>query len=103
MSGIVLCCYRTEVIALHRRLCPILPVLALAACGAEPPQPPRTGQAAAIFEPAPTPHAPYVRRGSTLGALEIPIPPKMPLGTGAVPVSGSSFRGSIVTGVRRSF
>ncbi len=49
------------------------------------------------------PHAPYVRRSSTLGALEMPIPPKMPLGTGAVPVSSSAFRGSIVTGVRQSF
>lgn len=90
-------------IALHRRLCLTLPVLALTACGAEPPPPPRTGQAAAKFEPAPMPHAPYVRRSGTLGAFEIPIPPKMPLGTGAVPVSGSSFRGSIVTGVRQAF
>lgn len=87
----------------HRRLCLALPVLALAACGAEQAPPPRTGQAAAKFEPAPMPHAPYVRRSGTLGALEIPIPPKMPLGTGAVPVSSSSFRGSIVTGVRQSF
>lgn len=90
-------------VALHRRLCLALPVLALTACGTEPPPTPRTGQAASKFEPAPTPHGPYVRRSSTLGALEMPIPPKMPLGTGAVPVSGSSFRGSVVTGVRQSF
>ena len=88
---------------LHRRLCLALPVLALTACAAEPPPLPRTGQAAAKFEPAPMPHAPYVRRSGTVGALEMPIPPKMPLGTGAVPVSGSAFRGSIVTGVRSSF
>lgn len=90
-------------VAQHRRFCLALPVLALSACGAEQPPPSRTGQAAAKFEPAPMPHAPYVRRSSTLGALEIPIPPKMPLGTGAVPVSGGSFRGSIVTGVRQNF
>jgi len=33
----------------------------------------------------------------------MPIPPKMPLGTGVVPVSSSAFRGSIVSGVRQSF
>ena len=86
----------------HRRLCFTLPVLALTACAAEPPLL-QTGQAAAKFEPAPMPHAPYMRRSGTPGALEIPIPPKMPWGSGAVPVGGSSFRGSIVTGVRQSF
>ena len=91
-------------IAPQRRLCLVLPVVALAACGAEPPLPaPRTGRTDAKLEPAPMPHAPYVRRSGPQGALEIPIPPKMPLGTGAVPVSGSAFRGSVVTGVRRSF
>lgn len=90
-------------VAPHRRLCLALPVLALTACGAELLPTPRTGQADAKFEPAPMPHAPYARRGSTLGALEMPIPPKMPLGTGAVPVSSSVFRGFIVTGVRQSF
>lgn len=89
--------------ALDRRLCLTLPVLLLAACGAEPPVTPRTGQANPKFEPAPMPHVPYVRRGSALGALELPLPPKMPPGTGAVPVSGSAVRGSSVTGVRRSF
>lgn len=89
--------------AADRRLCLALPVLLLAACKGEPPVTARTGPADAKFEPAPMPHAPYVRRGSTAGALEIPLPPKMPLGTGAVPVSGSAVRGSIVTGIRRSF
>ncbi len=55
------------------------------------------------FEPAPTPRLRYGRPGVVAGALEIPLPPKMPLGTGAVPVGNGPFRGSIVTGVRQSF
>ena len=90
--------------AAPNRLWLILPILALTACGRELPAAARaTGQTDAKFEPAPMPNSPSVRRGCTLGALEMPIPPKMPLGTGAVPVSGSPVRGSIVTGVRRSF
>ena len=85
-----------------RRLCLALPVLLLAACRAEPPAASRTGQADLKFEPAPMPHVPAVRRGGTLGALDS-LPPKMPLGTGALPVSGSAVRGSVVTGVRQSF
>lgn len=49
------------------------------------------------------PHVQYGRRSSTAGALEVPIPPKMPLGTGAVPVSGNPVRGSVVTGFKTSF
>ena len=86
-----------------RRLCPVLLVLVVAACGAEPPVALRGVPSDAKYEPAPVPHGPYVRRGGTLGAFEMPVPPKMPLGTGAVPVSGSPVRGSIVTGLRQSF
>ena len=49
------------------------------------------------------PFVTYGQRNSSTGALEIPIPPKMPLGTGAVPVSGSPARGSIVSGFKESF
>ncbi len=45
----------------------------------------------------------YGRQDSTPGSLEIPLPPKMPLGTGAVPVSSSPVRGSLVTGLKESF
>jgi hypothetical protein len=55
------------------------------------------------FDPAPMPFVQYSRRGGTTGGLEMPIPPKMPLGTGAVPVSSSPVRGSIVSGVREAF
>lgn len=82
--------------------------LILGACSAgpsvaaDPPAP--DGRAdAARFEPAPTPFAPYRRVGSIRGVLEAPIPPKMPLGTGAVPVSGGAVRGSVTTGWRQSF
>jgi len=83
------------------RLCAAL--LALAACQAAPPPPAAAGQAAAKFEPAPMPHVPAPRRPGMVGALEIPLPPKMPLGTGAVPVSNGPVRGSVVTGIRSSF
>ena len=49
------------------------------------------------------PHGAYGRRGGTVGRLETPIPPKMPLGTGAVPVGGGVARGSVVTGFREAF
>ena len=49
------------------------------------------------------PFVQYHRGGSNVGALELPIPPKMPLGTGAVPVSNSPVRGSIVTGFHEAF
>ena len=45
----------------------------------------------------------YAPRDPSFGALELPIPPKMPPGTGAVPVSGSPFRGSIVSGFHEAF
>lgn len=49
------------------------------------------------------PHVQYVRRAGTPGSLEAVIPQKMPAGTGAVPVSNSPVRGSIVTGLKESF
>ena len=49
------------------------------------------------------PHTIYVRRGAGLGALELPLPPKMPAGTGAVPVGNGAVRGSIVTELKTSF
>lgn len=73
----------------------------LAACAPTPP--PAPVQAGAKFEPAPMPFVTYRRAGSTTGVLELPIPPKMPPGTGAVPVSSSSFRGAIVSGFKESF
>ena len=76
---------------------------ALGACAAPPQAPVASAPAHAVFEPAPTPSGPYPRRGSGIGSLEMPIPPKMPLGTGAVPVSNGAARGSIVTGIRQSF
>jgi hypothetical protein len=48
------------------------------------------------------PSVSYGRR-TTTGSLELPLPPKMPLGTGAVPVSSSPVRGSVVTGFKESF
>ncbi len=77
--------------------------VALTACAAAPPVPAATSRANIKFEPAPMPFVHYAPRGGTVGVLEIPIPPKMPPGTGAVPVSNSPFRGSIVTGLRESF
>jgi hypothetical protein len=73
------------------------------ACAATPPSPPAPSQTSAKFEPAPMPFVHYRQSNSTFGALEIPIPPKMPPGTGAVPVSNSPFRGSIVTGFHEAF
>lgn len=85
------------------RLCLALLLPALATCGTIPPVPAAASRADAKFEPAPMPHVPQPRRPGTVGALEIPLPPKMPLGTGAVPVSNGPVRGSVVTGIRRSF
>lgn len=74
-----------------------------AACADARPDPVTPPPLTSKLEPAPLPHGTYVRRGGTVGALELPIPPKMPLGTGAVPVSGSPARGSVVTGFREAF
>ncbi len=74
----------------------------LAACTAGPPASIEAAQAAK-FDPAPMPFAHYQRHPSTVGSLEIPILPKAPPGTGAVPVSNSPFRGSIVSGFKQSF
>ena len=94
-------CYR---IGMPLRPACLLPVLIAAALELAPPPPQAPAAPAnARFEPAPTPSGPYPRRGSGIGSLEMPIPPKMPLGTGAVPVSNSAARGSIVTGIRQSF
>ena len=49
------------------------------------------------------PFVTYVPRTGPTGALELPIPPKMPPGTGAVPVSSSPTRGSIVSGFKENF
>jgi hypothetical protein len=88
------------------RLAVIVPLLT--ACAATGPASPASQASVASpshekFEPAPMPFVRYQPPGSTVGALEIPIPPKMPPGTGAVPVSNSPFRGAIVTGIRESF
>lgn len=85
------------------RFCLALLILVSIGCRADPPISCGPGQTNARFEPAPMPHVQYRRPGSTVGAFEVPIPPKMPLGTGAVPVSGGAVRGSIVTGLKRSF
>lgn len=77
-------------------------LLALTACGADPKSSSPVDQADARFEPAPMPRVRAVRPGSR-SVLEIPIPPKMPLGSGAVPVSGGPVRGSVVTGLKQSF
>ncbi len=74
----------------------------LSACAANPPPvasfPP---PAAATFDPAPMPFVRYQHQASP--SLEYVIPPKMPPGTGAVPVSSSPVRGSIVTGFTEGF
>ncbi len=96
------CCHRTAMTPLPPRACAALLLLLLAACAPDPPPPPATGTAE-TFEPAPMPFAPYRRAGSPLGSLQIPIPPRMPAGTGAVPVGSGSVRGSIVSGVTEGF
>ncbi len=98
-----MCWDRIEMRTPSRRfyLAVLIPVLT--ACAADPPISAATSQQNAKFEHAPMPFVHYTPRSSTVGALEIPIPPKMPPGTGAVPVSSSPFRGSIVTGLRESF
>ena len=83
------------------RLLLCLPLLA--GCAADPPVATEADNGARRFDPAPMPFVSYGRPRGTVGALEIPIPPKVPLGTGAVPVSNSPARGSIVSGVRESF
>ncbi len=77
--------------------------LVLTACAAAPPVPAAPSQASAAFEPAPMPFVRYGPRGSTVSVPGLPVPPKMPPGTGAVPVSSSSFRGAVSTGLRESF
>ena len=80
----------------------LLALLILAAC-TNPPPAPVAAAPGAKFEPAPMPFVQYRRQTSPYGALELPIPPKMPPGTGAVPVSSSPVRGSIVTGFHEAF
>ena len=75
----------------------------LSGCAGEPPAPANAGPAAATFDPAPMPFVRYQRQPSTVGSLEIPILPKAPPGTGAVPVSSSPIRGSIVSGFKQNF
>lgn len=64
-------------------------LLSVAACSA--PQKPVVAEGGppdnkpARYDPAPTPRV-HRRSGSVAGALELPIPYKMPPGTGAVPV-----------------
>lgn len=74
----------------------------IAGCATPPPlaAPAVTPQQPVRLEPAPRPFVSSGRRAPS-GGLE--LPPKMPLGTGAVPVSGGAARGSIVTGLRESF
>ena len=84
-----------------RALLPLIVASLLTAC-APPPAPEPSTQANRHFDAAPMPFVRYGQRG-TAGALELPIPPKMPLGTSAVPVSNSPARGSIVTGLREAF
>ena len=82
----------------------VLMVAMLAGCASEPPAATQALRAsAARFDPAPMPFVQYQRHDSTVGSLEIPILPKAPPGTGAVPVSNSPFRGSIVSGFKESF
>jgi len=107
--GAANCSNRVEMGVLRRCLQLFALIPLLAACATVPPAPPAASQRgaktepAAKFELAPMPFVHYRPSDSTLGVLEIPIPPKMPPGTGAVPVSGSPFRGSIVTGFHEAF
>ena len=80
----------------------LLALLILTGC-ASPPPAPAPVELGRHFDPAPMPFVPYRRAGSTVGSLELPIPPKMPIGMGAVPVSNSPVRGSIVTGFHEAF
>jgi hypothetical protein len=75
----------------------------LTACAADPPISAASSQSNAKFEPAPMPFVRYGPRGGTVGVPGIPIPPRVPPGTGAFPVSGSPFRGSISTDLTQSF
>ena len=81
------------------RLCLVLMVSALTACAANAPVSAEGEHAIGRFEPAPMPS---VRPRGT-AAPEYPILTKMPPGTGAVPVSGSAVRGSVLTGLKESF
>ena len=74
---------------------PWLALLLVSACATTPPAP-TSPLVAEKFDPAPMPFVKYQHQASP--SLEYVIPPKMPLGTGAVPVSSSPVRGSIVTG-----
>lgn len=78
--------------------------LGLAGCAAEVPvvtMP--AGQTSARFEPAPVPHGGYRGQGGVVRVYDAALPPKMPLGTGAVPGSNSPVRGSVMTGWKQSF
>ena len=79
----------------------LLPVLA--ACVDPPPVPAAPSQANAKFDPAPMPFVSYGPRGNMVAVPGMPIPPKMPPGTGAYPVSSSPFRGSVSTDFNQSF
>ena len=79
----------------------LLALLILTSCASPPP--PAAPALGAHFDPAPMPFVQYHRQTRGYGALELPIPPKMPPGTGAVPVSSSPVRGSIVTGFHEAF
>ncbi len=85
------------------RLMLALVLPSLAACAPDALAPTAANLTHARFEPAPLPSVILVRRGSAGGALEIPIPDKAPPDTGAVPVSSSPARGSVVTGLKESF
>lgn len=80
--------------------------LLLAGCAADRPvATPAANEAAADhpvhYDPAPMPrvHGP----ASAFNSYNLPVSPKMPYGTGAVPVSNSPVRGSFVTGVKQNF
>ena len=85
------------------RLMLVLLLQILAACTPDAPVATAANPTHARFEPAPMPSVILVRRGSAAGSLEIPIPAKAPPDTGAVPVSSSPARGSVVTGLKESF
>lgn len=81
----------------------LLAAVILAGCAAPQPAPQASGGPSPHYEPAPIPSVGAPRRPGMVGALEMPLPPKMPLGTGAVPVGGGVARGSIVTGIGARF
>ena len=89
-------------LAVLLRSCVILSITVLVACTPSPPVVIGPTTDDAKYESAPTPSSQSGRR-SAVRSFEQPIPPKMPLGTGAVPVSSSPVRGSIVTGLKSNF